>query len=78
MRRAGYLRGSLKLLFVWPCLALLLGAAAWLIMSSMLADESRRLRADAEREAVGLARQYALELERTISHVDQIALGFKY
>ena len=77
-RRSGYLRGSPKLLLMWPCLALLLGTTAWLIMSSMLADESKLLRADAEREASALSRQYALELERTISHVDQIALGFKY
>lgn len=77
-RRPGYLRGSTKLLLMWPCLALLIGTAAWLIMSSTLADERKLLRADAEREASALSRQYALELERMISHVDQIALGFKY
>ncbi|RYE95142.1 MAG: hypothetical protein EOO78_24405, partial [Oxalobacteraceae bacterium] len=77
-RRSSYLRGSLKLLLVWPCLALLLGAVAWLIMSSMLADERKLLRAGAQRDAIGLSTRYALELERTISHVDQIALGFKY
>jgi diguanylate cyclase (GGDEF)-like protein len=77
-RRSSYLRGNLKLLLVWPCLALLLGAVAWLIMSSILADERKLLRADAQREAIGLSHRYALELERTISHVDQIALGFKY
>ena len=77
-RRSSYLRGSLKLLLVWPCLALLLGAVAWLIMSSMLADERKLLRAGAQRDAIGLSARYALELERTISHVDQIALGFKY
>jgi diguanylate cyclase (GGDEF)-like protein len=77
-QRHGGLRGGLKLLLLWPGLALLLGATSWLIMSSMLADERKLLRAGAEREAFTLARQYALELQRTISHVDQIALGFKY
>lgn len=76
-RRLGYLRSGLKLLLVWPCLGLSLGFAAWLVMSSMLAEESRSLRAEAQRESSSLSRQYALELERAISHLDQLALGLK-
>ena len=77
-RRLDYLRGNLKLLFLCPCLALLTGAVAWAIMASMLAEENAALRAATERDAVILSRQYARELERTVSHLDQIALGFKY
>lgn len=77
-QRYGYLRGGLKLLLLWPCLGMLLGIASWAVMSSMLAEEKRSLRDNAQREASALSRQYALELGRAIAHVDQIALGLKY
>lgn len=70
--RFTFLRQSMRLVLLWPVLALLIAGTGWFFLLDGLEKERRVREENAARAAAAIARGYADHLARTFQVVDQI------
>jgi diguanylate cyclase (GGDEF)-like protein/PAS domain S-box-containing protein len=73
-----FLKGSLRQLFAWPLLCLLIGILIWGFAVSYAASEKQRIGEQAFEDAVSLSASYAEQLARTVEQLDQTTLTLAY
>lgn len=69
--------GGRHLIFFWPFICLIAGAALWLFVDARLAAEKSALEAQGLKNASSLSRAYAAYLGRSLEQMDQITMHVK-
>ncbi|RJG01948.1 EAL domain-containing protein [Noviherbaspirillum sedimenti] len=70
-------KGSKNLIFFWPLICLVAGAALWLFVEARQAAERSALEAQALKDTASLSRAYAAYLGRSLEQMDQITMHVK-
>jgi len=76
--QAGFLRRNARAIILWPASALLLACLLWGAVLTLLEHDRKEVHEQTIRQAESLARAYAVQLERTVSYIDQITLRLKH
>lgn len=69
--------GSRNLIFFWPIICLVAGAALWLFVDARQAAERSALESQALKDTASLSRAYAAYLGRSLEQMDQITMHVK-
>ncbi|QAU35455.1 EAL domain-containing protein [Janthinobacterium sp. 17J80-10] len=69
--------GSRNLIFFWPIICLVAGAALWLFVDFRQAAEKSALETQALKDTASLSRAYAAYLGRSLEQMDQITMHVK-
>lgn len=72
-KNLGWLRKNIRLLVLYPFVALILGIVGWSALFAYLEDEKRRTMDTALDQAAALARSYAVQIGQTMDALDQLS-----
>lgn len=76
--KISFIQRHLRLVILWPLLALLLMALLWSAIYSKLANDKKLLQENAAKQAVSISKAYAQYLTRTLEQLDQLSQQIKY
>src|SRR5207247_6588601 len=78
LQRLAFLRGSIRVILLWPLVCILLGVLSWGATLVIIQSDRAEVEKNALREVAHLSKAYAEQLSRSVDQIDQITRNLKY